>query len=211
MFKIMLFVDGITERYWHWAVNAAKTNDGLRNAIKLQVFEASKHAWTFYAFENTRIESFYLLIRTGSVDCTIKMMFSLLYVYTFCLQYYLINIHIFRLSGLSIIRTIYRVPEQSGYSSFGCFVVISFFFFYSWFEFYLSAAVFVLPLVCILPPVSNVQSVFYTDRQTNRQLLEWGRGACSPRRIFSISSVLIAVSSNFKLTEIVDRKITSTL
>ena len=47
MFQKMLVMDGITERYWACAVNAAKTNDGLRNAIKLQVFEANKHAWTF--------------------------------------------------------------------------------------------------------------------------------------------------------------------
>ena len=29
------------------AVNAAKTHDGLRNAINLQVFVTNKHAWTF--------------------------------------------------------------------------------------------------------------------------------------------------------------------
>ena len=34
-FKKMLVVDGVTERYWPCAFNAAKTNDGLRNAIKL--------------------------------------------------------------------------------------------------------------------------------------------------------------------------------
>ena len=43
----MLVVDGITEWYSPWVVNATKTNDGLCNAIKRQVFEANKHAWTF--------------------------------------------------------------------------------------------------------------------------------------------------------------------
>ena len=38
MFQKMLVVDGITERYGTFAVNAAKTNDGLRSEIKLQVF-----------------------------------------------------------------------------------------------------------------------------------------------------------------------------
>ena len=38
MFQKMPVVDGITERYGPCAVNATKTNDGLRNAIKLQVF-----------------------------------------------------------------------------------------------------------------------------------------------------------------------------
>ena len=38
MFQKMLVVDGITERYGPCAVNATKTNDGLRNAIRLQVF-----------------------------------------------------------------------------------------------------------------------------------------------------------------------------
>ena len=38
----------------------AKTNDGLRNAMKLQVFEANKHAWTLQTFLNTWTESFYL-------------------------------------------------------------------------------------------------------------------------------------------------------
>ena len=47
MFQKMLLMDGIREWYWPYAVNAAKMNDGLCNAIKLQVFEANKHAWTF--------------------------------------------------------------------------------------------------------------------------------------------------------------------
>ena len=45
----MLVVDGITEQYRPCAVNAAKSND----AIKLQVFEANKHARTFQYFVNT--------------------------------------------------------------------------------------------------------------------------------------------------------------
>lgn len=44
MFQIMLVMDGITEQYRPSAVNVAKTNDGLHNGIKLQVFEANKHA-----------------------------------------------------------------------------------------------------------------------------------------------------------------------
>ena len=38
MFQKMLVVDGITE------VTITRTNDGLHNAIKIQVFEANKHA-----------------------------------------------------------------------------------------------------------------------------------------------------------------------
>ena len=45
----MLVVDEITEQYRPCAVNAAKTND----AIKLQLFEANKHARTFQTFVNT--------------------------------------------------------------------------------------------------------------------------------------------------------------
>ena len=45
----MLVVEEITERYRPCAVNAAKTND----AIKLQLFEANKHARTFQTFVNT--------------------------------------------------------------------------------------------------------------------------------------------------------------
>ena len=47
MVQKMLLRDGITQWYCPYAVNAAKMNDGLYNAIKLQVFEANKHAWTF--------------------------------------------------------------------------------------------------------------------------------------------------------------------
>ena len=38
MFQKMLVVDGITE------VTITRTNDGLHNATKIQVFEANKHA-----------------------------------------------------------------------------------------------------------------------------------------------------------------------
>ena len=40
----MLVVDGITDCIHPVHLNAAKTNDGLRNAIKGQIFEANKHA-----------------------------------------------------------------------------------------------------------------------------------------------------------------------
>ena len=45
----MLVVDEITQQYRPCAVNEAKTND----AIKLQLFEANKHARTFQTFVNT--------------------------------------------------------------------------------------------------------------------------------------------------------------
>ena len=43
MFQKMLVVDGITERC-RCTVHTAKTHDGLRNAINLQVFVTNKHA-----------------------------------------------------------------------------------------------------------------------------------------------------------------------
>ena len=70
----------------------------------------------FDLFWNTNTWNSNLYVHTGPYinASRSKFIIKFCFLYSLCLHYYLSNIHIFWLSGLSIIQTVYSGPNESG-------------------------------------------------------------------------------------------------